>query len=74
MAPVPYGYDWDHKSKKWTFSQERADTEKETLTPEQKTRSALLNIMNGLYRDLVFTVESQDQFKDLHLPTLDCKL
>ena len=74
MTPIPYGYEWEHKTQKWTYSKELADTEEQTLTPEQKTSSALLQVMNGLYRDLVFTVESQEQFEDQHLPTLDCKL
>ena len=30
--------------------------------------------MNGINRDLVFTTESQEDFKYDHLPTLDCKL
>ena len=75
MEPIPYGYTWSHKANKWSYSEDLADQElNNNMTPEQKTKSTLLTIMNGIQSDLNFTVESKCDYPNLHLPTLDCKL
>ena len=75
MEPIPYGYQWSHVNNKWSYSSQLAQQELEkNITPEQKTKDTLLQVMNGINKDLTFTAESQSDFADNHLPTLDCKL
>ena len=75
MEPIPFGYTWSHKVNKWSFSQKLATEEINSLmTPEQKTKETLFSIMNGIHHDLCFTVESQSEYADNHLPTLDFKI
>ena len=75
LTTIPYGYQYNPKTRQWSFSQDMKDQELlSKMTPEQKTKEALLIVMNSISRDLNFTVESKEDFPDLHLPTLDTKL
>ena len=59
----------------WNFSEELKLKEmEEKVTPDAKTKQVLLSIMNSVCRDLTWTAESQEDFPDGFLPTLDKKL
>ena len=74
MQPIPYGMSYSHPEQKWTHCKIREQIEKQHLSPESNTKSELANIMNGVSTDLKFTTESQSDFSDNWLPTLDCKI
>ena len=57
------------------YSEELKKSEVEhNISPESKTKQVLLLIMNSISRDLTFTVESQEDFSNGYLPTLDTQL
>ena len=75
MEPIPYVYIWNHRSKQWTHSPElEAQEVASGMSLEQKTKSTLLTVMNSVHADLTFTVESQSDYLDNHMPTLDTKI
>ena len=75
MTPIPLGYSFRPKTSKWVYSEELMVSEREiNKTPESKTKEVLLIIMNNVCRDLKFTIESQEDFRNGYLPTLDTQL
>ena len=44
------------------------------VTPESKTKSILLEAMKSICRVLTWTTDSQEDFSDWFLPTLETKL
>ena len=74
MEDIPFGYSFDHKQYKWIYDDNKAKLEEASMSPEDKTKSELLNIMNKVNKTLTFTTESQIEYEDNMLPTLDTKL
>ena len=75
MTPIPLGYNYNPETSKWTYSEElKEQEERDHITPETKTKQVLLQVMNSVCRDLSWTAESQEDFTDGFLPTLDTKL
>ena len=74
MEPIPYGWTYDNAASKWKYSAELEAAERANMSPEGKTREEIKNIMNSITRDLTFTTESQEQYPDELMPTLDSKI
>lgn len=74
LEPIPYGWSYDKQENKWVHSTVAEQRERAELTPEAKTRQELHNIMNSVDKELRFTTESQEQYQDGHMPTLDMKI
>ena len=63
------GWRWEEKSKKFEFKKE---LEEEDISLEVSDTVRMR--MNSIYPFLKFTVETEEDFQNGRLPTLDCEL
>ena len=72
LAP---GVRWSNEKKSFIF---REDWKKEDLdnneSNQQRTSKELCNAMNSIYSNTKFTIETEEDFPNKRLPTLDCEL
>ena len=71
LYPIRSGWRW-HKGGLWF--REDWEQEDQFLTAIERTKRVISSAMQGLTECLSFTVETQDDFEDGWLPTLDIKL
>ena len=75
MAPEAYkkGMIWDSQNKCLSFCHEQYQADEEK-SDTQKTQEVFKQIMNDVSKDLKFTTETQHDYTDGQLPTLDFTL
>ena len=71
MPPLKPGWRWVEQSLQYCIRWEREDQE---LTSEEITKKGILGTLNNVEDFLRFTVETEEDFPDKWLPTLDMKL
>ena len=71
LPPIKPGWRWFEGRLRYRLSWEKEDQE---LSDSEITRKALLGSLVGVEDYLHFTMETQEDFKDQWLPTLDTKL
>ena len=75
VSVLPPGWRWEEKRKKFEFKKEWEEEdislkESDTVRMAKETNKA----MNSIYPFLKFTVETEEDFQNGRLPTLDCEL
>ena len=75
LSSHPRGWRWEEKQKKFVFKEEWKE-EDDSLNESDKMRMSkeLNKSMNSVYSFLKFTVETEEDFENGRLPTLDCEL
>ena len=73
VSVLPPGWRWEEKRKKFEFKKEWEEEdislkESDTVRMAKETNKA----MNSIYPFLKFTVETEEDFQNGRLPTLDC--
>ena len=71
MPPLKPGWRWVEQSLQYCIRWEREDQE---LTSEEITKKGILGTLNNVEDFLRFTVDTEEDFPDKWLPTLDMKL
>ena len=71
-SPLLPGVRWSHEEKSFIFKEEWKISE--NLSKQQRTTLELCNAMNSIFSNIKFTVESESDFLNNRLPTLDCEL
>ena len=71
MRPIKLGWRWNGKSMEF---KETWKKEEEVMTRTAKTSSVLKEIMNSIFPNLNFTMETHEDFQDSTLPTLDTRI
>ena len=71
MPPIKPGWRWVNGSLLFNIKWEREDQE---LTDIEITKRVILGTLNGVEDYLKFTIETEEDFEDKWLPTLDTKL
>ena len=71
MPPIRPGWRWINGSLLFNLKWEREDQE---LTDIEITKRVILGTLNGVEDYLRFTIETEEDFMDRWLPTLDTKL
>ena len=75
LSALPPGVRWSQKDK--TFIQKedwRIEDENSNESSTRRTSREICHAMNSVYKSLKFTVEIEEDFENLRLPTLDCEL
>ena len=70
LERIEKGMTWSKVTKSLVFDHDVFQSD-EHKTDVKKTQEVLLMIMNDIHDDLSFTTESQEDFYDNKLPTLD---
>ena len=70
-SPLLPGVRWSHEEKSFIFKEEWKISE--NLSKQQRTTLELCNGMNLIFSNIKFTVESESDFLNNRLPTLDCE-
>ena len=75
ISCLPQGWRWEEKKKKFQFNKEWEE-EDMSLKESDTVRMAreVNKAMNSIYPFLKFTVETEEDFENRRLPTLDCEL
>ena len=75
LSSRPQGWRWEEKEKMFVFKEEWKE-EDDTLDEINKVRMSkeVNKAMNSVYSFLKFTVETEEDFENRRLPTLDCEL
>ena len=73
---IPDGVRFCHRDNKFIFREDWKveDSKSSEADRKKKTSSELCKAMNSLFSNIRFTVESEEDFENKRLPTLDCDM
>ena len=75
LSCLPVGWRWEKKEKKFIFQEDwKKEDEDSGLSNRSRMARETCAAMNSVYPFLQFTVETEEDYDNFRLPTLDCAL
>ena len=75
LSSLPRGWRWNQEEKRFSFREDwREEDEKGGLSNAQRMAREVNKLMNSVYPFLKFTVETEEDFSNSRIPTLDMEM